>query len=138
VFLLFVLLMNPSHRSTLYSTETCKQWICNFWIRGETDEHKFIMMCGRKALWAHLREEAKEWSLANWARFEREQPAWFSAGKISQIDDDFIPRDSLEGLRRAGGSSRRRNSMSERLVGRLSAREEGGVGARVVPALESE
>ena len=139
VFLLFVLLMNPSHRCTFYSTETSKQWVCNFFTKeGATDEQKFKTIYHRRVLWEHLREEAKEWTLANWARFEREQSEWFNPAAIAKIDDDFIPSDSLEGLRRAGGSSRRRNSMSERLIGRLSAREEGGVGARVVPALEAE
>jgi hypothetical protein len=83
-----------------------------------------------------MSEKVKEWNLANWARFEREQPKWFKARKIAKIDDNFIPPDSLEGRRRAGGSSRRRNSMSERLIGRLSAREEGEGGARVEPAPE--
>jgi hypothetical protein len=136
VFMLFLLLMNPSHRCTFYSTETSKQWVCNFFTKeGATDEQKFMGISRRRALWDHLSEDVKEWTLANWVRFEREQPRWFIAGRIALVDDEFIPPDSLEGRRRAGGSSRRRNSMSERLIGRLSMREEGeeGGGARVVP-----
>jgi hypothetical protein len=55
----------------------------------------------RRRLWKHLRPEVKEWTLANWARFEREDLEWFDAARIAQVDDDKIPPGSLEGRKRA-------------------------------------
>jgi hypothetical protein len=113
--------MNSSHRHTFYSTQTCKAWVCSFFTKeGATDASKMEIHTTRRRLWTHLRPEVKEWTLANWARFEREQPDWFSPGLIGQVDDDMIPPGSLEGLRRAGGK-RRKSSVSERVLGAMGA-----------------
>ena len=88
----------------------------NFTKEGATDRSKMEIHVKRHRLWKHLRPEVKEWTLANWARFEREQPDGFDAAVISQVEDDMIPPDSLEGLARAGGL-RRKSSVSERILG---------------------
>jgi hypothetical protein len=116
--LVFLLLMNPAHRSSFYSTQTSKAWVCSFFTKeGATDASKFLIHTCRRRLWKHLRPEVKEWTLANWARFEREDPEWFTAGLIGQVDDDMIPPGSLANLNREGDGKRRRSSMSERLLG---------------------
>jgi hypothetical protein len=117
VFFIFLLLVNPSHRHTFYSTQTSKAWVCSYFTKeGATDSSKMSIFTYRRRLWKHLRPEVKEWTLANWARFEREQPDWLTPGLISQVDDDMIPPGSLEGLARAGGG-RRKSSVSERVLG---------------------
>ena len=122
VLLLFLLLMNPSHRHTFYSTETCKAWVCSkFTKEGATDACKMEIHKFRRRLWKHLRPEVKEWTLANWARFEREQPDWLTPGLIASVHDDNIPPGSLEGLRRAGGGRKRKSSVSERVLGAVGA-----------------
>ena len=96
--------MNSSHRRTFYSTQTCKAWVCSdFSKEGASDASRMLIHKSRRCLWDHLRPEVKDWTLANWARFEREQPDWFSAALLAQVDDDMIPPGSLEGLARAGG-----------------------------------
>ena len=116
--------MNSSHRHTFYSTQTIKAWVCStFTKEGATDSSKMSIHLRRRRLWKHLRPEVKDWTLANWARFEREQPDFFTAAKIAQVDDDMIPPGSLEGLRRAGGGKRRKSSVSERLLGAASVKE---------------
>jgi hypothetical protein len=101
----------------------------NFTKEGASDESKMIIHKRRRRLWAHLRPEVKEWTLENWARFEREDPEWFNAAIVGQVDDDMIPPNTLERLKREGGGKRRRNSLSERLLGEGSVRE-----SRVAPA----
>jgi hypothetical protein len=104
IFLLFLLLMNSSHRHTFYSTQTCKEWVCSdFTKEGATDASKMRIHTSNHRQWQHLRGDVKEWTWANWARFEREEHEWFSAALIACVDDDMIPAGSLEGLRRAGG-----------------------------------
>ena len=122
VLLLFLLLINPSHRHTFYSTETCKAWVCSFFTKeGATDSSKMEIHTFRRRLWMHLRPEVKEWTLANWARFEREQPDFFTAAMIAQVDDDMIPPGSLEGRARAGGGRKRKSSVSERVLGAVGS-----------------
>ena len=113
--------MNSSHRHTFYSTQTSKAWVCScFTKEGATDACKMKIHKFRRRLWTHLRPEVKEWTLANWARFEREQPDWLTPGFISQVDDDMIPPGSLEGLARAGGGRKRKSSVSERVLGAVT------------------
>jgi hypothetical protein len=129
VFLLFLLLLNSSHRHTFYSTQTSKAWVCSHFTKeGATDASKMEIHYFRRRLWKHLRPEVKEWTLANWARFEQEDPEWFSPALIANVDDDMIPPNSLARLRREGGGQRRRSSMSERLLGNSSS-------ARVTPSV---
>jgi hypothetical protein len=96
--------------------------VCSFFTKkGATDSSKMSIHLRRRRLWTHLRPEVKEWTLANWARFEREQSDWFNAALISQVDDDMIPPGSLEGLARAGGGRKRKSSVSERVLGAVGA-----------------
>jgi hypothetical protein len=139
VFLLFLVLMSSSHRHTFYSTQTSKAWVCSHFTKeGATDASKMGIHKKRRRLWTHLRPEVKEWTLANWARFEQEDPAWFSPALIANVDDDMIPPNSLA---RLGGGRRRRSSMSERMLGSASMREreeQGGRGsnsARIAPSV---
>ena len=114
--------MNSSHRHTFYSTQTCKAWVCSYFTKeGASDASKMEIHKKRRRLWKHLRPEVKEWTLANWARFEREDQEWFSPSLIAQVEDDMIPPGSLEGLVRAGGGKRRKSSVSERVLGAVGA-----------------
>jgi hypothetical protein len=113
--------MNSSHRHTFYSTQTCKAMVCSsFTKEGATDASKMKIHTRRRRLWTHLKPDVKEWTLANWARFEREQPDFFTAAQIAQVDDDMIPPGSLEGLARAGGGRKRKSSVSERVLGAVT------------------
>jgi hypothetical protein len=96
--------------------------VCNHFVgENATDSSKMGIHYFRNRIWRHLRPEVKEWTLANWARFEREQPDWFNAACIGTVPDDMIPPGSLEGLRRAGGGKRRKSSVSERVLGTMGA-----------------
>ena len=89
--------------------EAIKAWMCNIFTKeGAPDKCKMRIHMRRQRLWKHLRSEVKEWTLSNWERFEREQPDWFHAGLISQVDDDMIPPGSLEGRKRSREGSRSR------------------------------
>jgi hypothetical protein len=125
VFLTLLLLMNPAHRSSFYSTETIKAWVCKHFTREGAADHNKLMICVyyRRRLWVDIEPEVKAWTHANWGRLEREQPDWFTPGRIGRIDDEFIPPDSVERRRRAGGGSRRRSSLSARLLASVSVRD---------------
>ena len=131
VALLFLLLINSKYRRTFYSTETSKEWLCSdFTKEGASDANKMSIHKRRRAKWKHIREEVKEWTLANWERIEAESPEWFNAALIAQVDDDMIPAATLRKMKMSGGGSRRRSSMSQRLMGEGSTREaEVGGGA---------
>jgi hypothetical protein len=129
VALLFLLLINSKYRRTFYSTQTSKEWVCSYFTKdGASDESKMKIHLCRRAMWKHIREEVKEWTLANWERIEAESPEWFTPALKDQIDDDMIPAAVLRKIKMAGGGSRRRSSMSQRLMGEGSRREVEGEG----------
>jgi hypothetical protein len=131
VALLFLLTINSKYRRTFYSTETSKEWVCTYFTKeGASDRSKMKIHTLRRAKWKHIREEVKEWTLANWERIEGENQDWFTPALVAQVDDDMIPAAALRKMKMSGGGSRRRSSMSQRLMGEGSTREaEGGGGA---------
>ena len=131
VALLFLLTINSKYRRTFFSTQTSKEWVCSYFTKeGASDESKMQIHAFRRAKWKHIREEVKEWTLANLERIDGENNEWFNAALVDQVDDDMIPAAVLRKMKMSGGGSRRRSSMSKRLMGEGSAREaEGGGGA---------
>ena len=127
---LFLLTINGKYRRTFYSTETSKEWACSYFTKeGASDSSKMEIHKHRRAQWNHIREEVKEWTLANWERIEAESPEWFNAALIAQVNDDMIPAATLRKMKMSGGGSRRRSSLSQRLTAEGSMREaEGGGG----------
>ena len=129
VALLFLLLINSKYRRTFFSTETSKEWVCNYFTQeNASDESRMLIHKSRRAKWKHIREEVKEWTLANWERIEGENNEWFNAALVDQVDDDMIPAAALRKMKMSGGGSRRRSSMSQRLMGEGSRREVEGEG----------
>jgi hypothetical protein len=65
------------------------------------------------------------WTHANWDRWVREQPDWFTEQRIAAVPDDYIPARALEAL---GGDGRRRNSAVESMkqLMLVKAEDEGG------------
>jgi hypothetical protein len=125
VALLFLLLINSKYRRTFYSTQTSKEWVCRkFTKEGATDATKMQIHACRRAKWKHIREEVKEWTLANWERIEGENEDWFTPALKDQVDDDMIPSAVLRKMKVSSGGSRRRSSLSQRLMSQASSREE--------------
>jgi hypothetical protein len=127
VALLFLLLINGRYRRTFYSTETSKQWACSYFTKeGATDASKMKIYTLRRAKWKHIREEVKEWTIANWERIEAESPEWFNTALVDQVEDEMIPAASLRKLKMSSGGSRRRSSLGQRLLGDAASMRDSG------------
>ena len=57
-----------------------------------------------------------------------ENPDWFTPALKAAVDDDMIPAAVLRKMKLAGCGSRRRSSLSQRLMGEGSRREVEGEG----------
>jgi hypothetical protein len=143
VFAAFLLLIDSKLIGSFFSTETCREWVCKkFTDPGASDQAKMSIHEKNHKKWRSIRADVKAWTHDNWARFEEEQPAWFSPDFVARIDDEMIPRDALVRLNRAAGGQRRRSSVGgslrEAAASTASARERGRArdrgGARVAPA----
>jgi len=74
-FGLFLLLMMKGYRCTFFSTKTGKQQLMDR-FKSEDDTVKASVLVKNKKMWLGIREEAKEWVLANWWKWREEKPEW--------------------------------------------------------------
>jgi hypothetical protein len=104
-----------TYLKTFYSTETAKQSTHSRFMNGN-DEQKMSFFSDHADLWAHFKDEARAFTLANWERWDGEKPAWFNENLKANLPDDFIPRASLHALNVKYGGKRRRSSIGGGLI----------------------
>jgi hypothetical protein len=75
----------------------------------EDDEDKFKLFRSQRLLWEReIGAEVRAWTMANWARWEEEQPGWFTDATKVLVPDEYIPPQFLAGM--GGGNRERRGS----------------------------
>ena len=105
-------MIKPEHRHLFYTTETSVQYIRAEHVGAETDEEKMFVFAHNEVKWAHYKDEVREFTHANWARWKEEKPAWFTEEVINRVPDEYIPVAALAELNAAAhGGQRRRSSL---------------------------
>jgi hypothetical protein len=96
----------PTHRHTFWSLVSGRQCVQQYYTKGVTEENKLEIFTNNSLLWeSDLGSEVMEFTLQNWAKWEREKPAWFTPTLKATVPDECIPREFLAGL---GGANRMR------------------------------
>jgi hypothetical protein len=96
----------PTHRHTFWSTVSGRQCVQAYFLKGATDEDKLGICSCNRLLWeGDLGSKVMEFTLQNWAAWERDKPDWFTPNLKASIPDEYMPRDSLAAL---GGAGRMR------------------------------
>jgi hypothetical protein len=127
-YLSLMLMVKPEWRSSFWSTRTTLDEARTTFYECETEEEKMGIFGLHRSKWESFRDEVRDFTHANWARWKEEKPAWFTEEVIQRIPDEFVPIAALASLNAAGiGGKRRRSSVglasSVRQSVRLSARE---------------
>jgi hypothetical protein len=116
-------MVKPEYRYLFYTTETTVQY-ARSQFEAETDEVRMDVFTLHEVKWAHYKDEVREFTHANWARWKEEQPAWFDAEVIARVPDEYIPIAALASLNAAAhGGQRRRSSLGLAGSVRQSVRE---------------
>jgi hypothetical protein len=123
----FFKLMKKKYRRTFVSTETGNDWAVSFFLKGDTDAKRVKPLRLNEKKWRKIRPQMKAFVLANWERWEEEEPEFFTEVWKSRVPDNMLPPDEMRKQKAAGGGQRRKSS----LVGG-SVRERRG-SATVVP-----
>jgi hypothetical protein len=121
-YLSLVLMVKPEWRSSFWSTDTVSQYAHAVFHDAEDDEHRMAIFDFQQCKWEPSKEEVRAFTLANWARWKAEKPAWFDDGMVARVPDGFIPVAEVAALNAAQGGKRRR-SVSVIASMRVSARE---------------
>ena len=103
-------MVKPEYRYLFYTTETGAQYKWAEFVGAESDEIKVKIFECHPVKWKNHRDEVRDFTHANWARWKEEKPAWFTEGLIQSIPDEFIPVGELAALNAAANGGKRRRS----------------------------
>ena len=121
-YLSLVLTVKPEWRSSFWSTETSVQYAHALFHDNEDDEHRMAIFDFHQCKWEPSKDEVRAFTLANWARWKEEKPAWF---KPELVPDRFIPAEELQQL---GFNRERRGSAAGSVRESFREVEGGGEG----------
>jgi hypothetical protein len=100
---------------TFWSTQRSKDMTMAYFLEGESDAMKIEVFGSSRNHWVSIEGEIKKWVELNWAKWEEEQPDWFTDVRKATVPVDFIPQD---------GDARRKESVRRASV---DAEAEGGL-----------
>jgi hypothetical protein len=103
-FALFFLNIEKKYWHTFWSTQKSKDMTIALFLEGKSDAIKNSIFWRSRHQWVSIEGEIKKWVEVNWAKWEEEQPEWFTDVMKAKVPVDFIPSD---------GDARRR----ERVLG---------------------
>ncbi|GMI19342.1 hypothetical protein TeGR_g2736 [Tetraparma gracilis] len=110
-YIVLACMVKPEYRYQFYTTETAVQYIRAEHVGAKDDEVKMFVFAYHVSKWAHYKDEVRDFTHANWARWNEEKPAWFTEEVIQRVPDEHIPVAALASLNAAAhGGQRRRSS----------------------------
>ena len=71
------------------------EFSCQNFKLAKTDEEKFGIFDQHPSYFAPIKGELKIWLAANWTRWNRERPAWFTEAAIAFIPNNIVPKEEL-------------------------------------------
>jgi hypothetical protein len=114
-FAVFFWNIEKKYLYTFWSIQRGKDQTMAYFLEGESDAIKFSVFKRSKHHWVSIEGEIKKWVKMNWAKWEEEQPEWFTDVMKARVPVEFIPAD---------GDARRRESVRRASV---DAEAEGGL-----------
>jgi hypothetical protein len=114
-FAVFFWNIERKYLHTFWSTQKSKDFSMAYFLEGESDAIKIVVFSNSRHHWVSIEGEVKKWVGLNWAKWEEENPDWFTDVRKAMVPVEFIPSD---------GDSRRRESVRRASV---DADAEGGL-----------
>jgi hypothetical protein len=98
----FFLNIEKKYLHTFWSIQRGKDKTMAYFLEGKSDAIKLSVLKRSKHHWVSIEGEIKKWVELNWAKWEEEQPEWFTDVIKAKVPVEFIPAD---------GDARRRESV---------------------------
>jgi hypothetical protein len=114
-FAVFFLNIEKNYWHTFLSIQKGIDVSMSHFLKGESDAIKIQVFTASRHHWISIEGELRKWIQLNWAKWEEEQPEWFTDVTKDLVPVDFIPAD---------GDARRRESVRRASV---DAEAEGGL-----------
>ena len=123
---LFFFKMKPKYWVTFYSTRTGCQQAMSIFLENGNDASRSLIFRKHTDLWKKIERDVKEWTFANWSKWEEEKPEWFTDAFKESVPNHMIPKVALEELnKKAGGGE----TAEQRICALPSTKQEGESGA---------
>jgi hypothetical protein len=100
---------------TFWSTQKSNEYSMAYFLQGNSDAIKMNVLTKSRHHWVSIEGEVRNWIKLNWAKWEEEQPEWFTDQLKTRVPVEFIPAD---------GDARRRESVRRASV---DVEAEGGL-----------
>jgi hypothetical protein len=104
-FAAFFLNIDKKYWHTFWSTSRSKDMSMAYFLEGENEAVKFKVLENSRHQWVSIEGELRKWIGLNWAKWEEEQPEWFTDVMKARVPEEFIPADGdarrIESVRRA-------------------------------------
>jgi hypothetical protein len=117
----FLALIDPAYIKSFFSRKTGSDWSKSYFLDNDEDRIKMFIHGQNRLLWKDIRGDVKAYTLANWERWEADEPEWFNDNFKGSVDDDMVPDERLSGM---GGVGRMRTGMTS---GRATGGNLGGI-----------
>jgi hypothetical protein len=114
---LFSSKIKRAYWKTFYSTQSGRQCTMACFLDNEDDASRMIIFSSHEDLYSDIKDELKEYTLKNWARWEMEKSAWFDDNLKALVPDEYIPKAALDDLNRLSLAGKRRRSIVLGMVG---------------------
>jgi hypothetical protein len=115
----FFFTIESKYLHTFWSPQRSKDMSMAYFLEGENDATKIKVLGHSRHHWVSIEGEIKKLVKLNWAKWEEEQPEWFTDVRKATVPVEFIPSD---------GDARRRESVRRASV---DAEAEGGLAGAV-------
>jgi hypothetical protein len=137
LFACFLKLMKREYRWTFFSMETGCEFSQKQFLEGESDVQKMEILTNHRDKWGSIRGQVGDFTKANWAKWEEEEPSWFDELFKASVDDDLLPAEVLRAMVLGGSGNRRRSSLDE-VLGLAGGGAAGGEAILTVTAIRND
>jgi hypothetical protein len=101
-FVCFFWNINREYLKSFISAQRGIDYSMSYFVKGESEEVKFQVFKKSRRHWVAIESDIHKWVELNWAKWEEEQPQWFTDQLKAKVPVEFIPEP---------GDARRRESM---------------------------
>ena len=104
---LFLRNIDRRYLHTFYNTQTASQFMVASYRAAETDEKKALIFKKGFHVWRGIEGEVRTWVHANFAKWEREKPDWWTKKVIRKIPEQVLSKEEMATLLSTGKKERR-------------------------------
>ena len=95
---------------TFYDFASGKQFVVWTFKNATSDYEKILVFKRHSAYWFSIKDELRVWVAENYRDvWMAEKPEWFTDNVLRMIPEDFIPKEELKEIEKAGGLKRKQS-----------------------------